>query len=1228
MLMKRSSYGERDYAFGQAMLTLRTTIGLTQAGLAEHLGVSRRAVVEWEAGSSYPKADHLKEAIVLGVQQQAFPAGREAEEIRAFWQAARQKLLLDESWLATLLSQQLPHLTLLAPLPVEQSSGIDHVLAPPSVGGPRVDWGDALAVPTFYGRERELAALAQWVVEERCRVVSVLGMGGIGKSALVVSAMHQLATHFQVVLFRSLRDAPSCEALLDECLQVLAPQPLDLSLASLELRISRLLEHLRSSRVLLVLDNLESLLEEGDVRGRLRPGYEGYGRLLRRVAETGHQSCLLLTSREKPAELRALEGSRSPVHALRLPGLEAAACEQLLAEHEVVGSPDEQARLVEGYAGNPLALQIVAETIADLFGGEIGPFLAQDTAVFGTIAELLDEQVARLSALEQTVLSWLAIVREPVTLEELRAMLVAPLPSVQVLEAVDGLRRRSLVERGQRPGSVTLQSVVLEYVTAELVAQAASEIEQGRLSRLIEHGLCQAQAKEYVRQTQARLLLAPLLARLQSASQGQADVEELLLSLLDQVRTWAEEAQGYGPANLVALLRVLRGDLRGLDLSRLALRGVHLQGVEMQDASLVEATLRDIVFTKTFNAIWSVAISPRGTFWAAGSSRGEVHVWRKEGYALHLAWQAHTDTVERALAFSPDERLLASGSWDGTIKLWDVEYGTLLWTGWHADIVESLAFAPNGQMIASCGDDATIRLWDARSGVNVQTITVQGGAVDCVAWSPDGTQLASGGFDGRIRVWELHGTQSATCVQTLSEHTHFVVGLAWSPDGAHLASGSCDRTVKVWDVASGYVCQTLSGHTDHVYATAWSPDGRTVASAGLDGTIWLWDVKRGSYRTALHGHTGHVYSIAFTPDSRSLLSGSEDRTLRVWDVESGQCVHIIQGYAVSLYDVAWSPDGTQLVSGGTDTLVTLWDVADRTPPRVLRGHSRVVQGVVWSPDGRLLASSGRDNAIRLWDPATGTCVQILQDPDYSDTLFWGVAWSPDGKLLASGSYIHGVQVWDMTTRSRRWVGRAHPTWARRVAWSPDSCRLASCGDDGTVRLWLATDGTVLQTLHGHCANVAAVTWSPDGTWLASGGVGRSKGELFLWEADSGKLMRVFEGLPDGVYAVAWNTRGDLLVSGESNGILRWWEAQSGKCLAMREGHQGAVHSLKISPDGRLLVSCGEDGTIKVWNVESTDLVRTLRRDRPYERLDITGIRGVTEAQKATLRALGAIENLS
>jgi len=136
--MKRSSYGERDDAFGRGMLTLRTTIGLTQAGLAERLGVSRRAVAEWEAGSSYPKAERLKQLIALGVQQQVFPAGREAEQVRALWKAAHQKVLLDELWLAELLSQQRPSPPFAAPQPVEQTSTRDQAVGQ-SAGGLRVD---------------------------------------------------------------------------------------------------------------------------------------------------------------------------------------------------------------------------------------------------------------------------------------------------------------------------------------------------------------------------------------------------------------------------------------------------------------------------------------------------------------------------------------------------------------------------------------------------------------------------------------------------------------------------------------------------------------------------------------------------------------------------------------------------------------------------------------------------------------------------------------------------------------------------------------------------------------------------------------------------------------------------------------------------------------------------------------------------------------------------------
>jgi len=1206
------------------MQMLRTSIGLTQAGLADLLGISRRAVAQWEAGSTYPKAEHLKQLIVLGVQQQAFPAGREAEEIRALWHAAHQKLLCDEAWLAALLGRTRPALTLLPPVPLEEPQRGEVSAAEPTPGR-RVDWGEALAVPSFYDREREVASLTQWVVQERCRVVSVLGMGGIGKSALAVSLMHRVAAHFEVVLWRSLRDAPGCSALLDDCLQVLSPQPLREVPASLERRLGLLLESLREERVLLVLDNLEVLLAEGEGTGHVRAGYEDYGRLLRQVAQTEHQSCLLLTSREKPRELVALEGSRTPVRSLRLDGLDARASEQLLVEKDVAGTTPERERLIERYGGNPLALKIVAQTIVELFGSEIAPFLEQGEVVFGGVRELLGEQFARLSAAEQTVLLWLAILREPVSIEELLAVLGTPLPRAQVLDAVEALRRRSLIERGHRRGSFTLQSVVLEYATARLIAEGADEIEQGKLSRLIEHGLELATAKEYVRQTQQRLIVAPLLAQMRRVYRGRAEVAEHLLALLDQLRERADYAQGYGPANVLALLRERWGHLRGVDLSQLVIRGASLQGVEMQDANLSGATLQDTVFTENFDASWTVAISRNGQYWAAASKRGEVRVWEGAGQTLQRIWQAHTDIVP-TIAFSPDGRTLASGSYDGSIKLWEVASGTLLWTGWHADSIYNVAFAPDGSLLASGGNDATVRLWDRQSGTHLQTLS-HPDPVYAITWSPDGRLLASGGLAGQIRVWEIQKTQLATCIQTLVGHTNWVIGLAFAPDGSTLASGSHDGTIKFWEVASGRVRQTLVGHTDRVLSVAWSPDGRILASGSRDQTIWLWDVEQGNARAALQGHTAEVYSLAFTPDSRSLFSGSDDGTLRLWDVANGQCVRIMQGYAVSLLDIDWSPDGTHLVSGGTDTLVIIWDVTGKMPPRVLRGHSWTVFGVGWSPDGSRLASSGWDMVIRLWDPATETCVQVLSDSD-DPTYFFGVAWSPDGERLASGTYMHGVLVWEVTAHRRRWVGRQLPTWIRCVAWSPDSTRLAGGGDDGSVYLWDAADGTLQQRLSGHHRVVTRVAWHSDGMRLASGGGGQGQGdsgELFVWDVQSGERVRAFAGHEGVVSAVTWGPSGELLVSGGSDGVLRWWEVHSGACGRVQKGHQGTIRSLKVSPDGSRLASCGDDGAIMLWDLHAGEHLRTLRRDRPYERLNITGIRGLTEAQKATLRALGAVE---
>jgi len=1205
--VKSYSYRERDYAFGQLVLTLRATIGLTQAGLADRLGVSRRAVAEWEAGLSYPKTERLKQLIELGMRASAFAAGREEEEIRALWKAAHQKVLLDEAWLHELLAPP-------ASVPLSPRAGTPAAPAAAEPAAfPRVDWAEALDTSRFAGREVEVAELSQWIVQERCRLVALVGMGGIGKSMLASYLGLRLAPHFEMVLWRSVRDAPACSELVADCITFFSEAPPASFPTSLEQRITQLLSRLQVHRCLLVLDNLETLLQSGDREGNYLPGYEGYGRLIGRLAESAHQSCVLLTSREKPREIEPLEGVRSPVRSLRLVGMDEQAARDLLSDKELSGTSLAWQGLVTTYAGNPLALKIVAQAVSDLFGGDLDRFLQEGELIFNGIRPVLRQQVGRLTPLEHQLLTWLAVLREWTELPALLQVLHPRVLRAQVLEALEALGRRSLLERGQQ-ASFGLQSVVMEYLTDVLGERLAEEIVLGDPQQLRRYPLEQAQAKDYVRQTQVRLLVHPLIERLRSELGTDALVEEHLLGLLAQFRAEDEALQGYGPANVISLLKELRGQLRGLNLSRLAIRGAYLQGVEMQDASLVGARLDEVVFTEAVDAVHSVAVSPDGRYIAAGSNSGQVRAWREEGRVAYLTMRGHSDRVG-AIAFSPEGDTLATASWDGTVRLWDVESSATIWTGrdHHAPVI-FLAISPTGKLVSG-GYDGTVYVWDLRTGTPLSRLHTQGGRIISFALSPDGWLLASGGLDA-VRLWDA---EEGTLLQELHGHRAPISTLAFAPLTSLLVSGSLDRVVKLWDVESGVCQRTLEGHTGAVSHLAWAPDGRTLASASLDTTIRLWDSKTGQCRHILQGHRDAVTSLAFLPVGDRLLSGSLDRTVRTWDVPSGQHLRTMAGYALAVLALSWSPDGRFVLSGSSEATLTLWDVAARTQVQVLRGHRQLVDAVAWSRTGNRIASAGSDQTVRIWETETGACTQILQG---HTARVSSVDWSADGRLLASGGYDGSVRIWDVQEGTSR-VGSQHAGPVNAVVWSPDGTRVASASEDGFVLILRATDGDLVRRFE-QGGRVSALAWSPNGEQLVSGVRDEEKGVLLLWDVQQGALVRTFEGHGGLIWGIDWSREQDLLVSAGADGTVRWWDPERGVNLATAQAHEAWARAVRVSPDGQTVASCGEDGLIQLWDMQSHQHLATLRAERPYERLDISHTRGLTNAQQAALRALGAV----
>jgi hypothetical protein len=426
----------------------------------------------------------------------------------------------------------------------------------------------------------------QWVLDERCRLVGMVGMGGIGKTSIAARLAQDVAPAFERVYWRGLRNAPPVGEWLAGVIAFLSDRRVTPPEGESN-QLAALLQLLRERPSLIVLDNFETMFEPGQVDSRYREDMTGYGSVLRAIGESSHQGCVIVTSREAPPEWTLLD-SRS-VRTLELSGLDVSDGQVLLAHKQLSGDQAEWTNLILRYGGNSLALKVVGETIRQVFGGEIGAFLSESStgAVFGGIRRLLAEQFERSSPLEQTVLRVLAVEREPVTVAELFTALGPRSGRGALVESIEALRRRSLAERAEIAGAAafTLQSVVLEYVTDRLVEAVTDEVARGEPAQLAEQPLIKAQAREYVRQSQERLIGEPILQRLK-LEYGAQGVEPLLLALLDGWRHVTRAEQGFGPGNIVNLLRLLRGDLRGLDLGGLTLRQAYLAGVAAQDLSL------------------------------------------------------------------------------------------------------------------------------------------------------------------------------------------------------------------------------------------------------------------------------------------------------------------------------------------------------------------------------------------------------------------------------------------------------------------------------------------------------------------------------------------------------------------------------------------------------------------------------------------------------------------
>lgn len=536
-----------------------------------------------------------------------------------------------------------------------------------------------------------------------------------------------------------------------------------------------------------------------------------------------------------------------------------------------------------------------------------------------------------------------------------------------------------------------------------------------------------------------------------------------------------------------------------------------------------------------------------------------------------MSFKGHQQAIY-SVAFSPDNSLVATGSFDHSIKLWDAKTGkeirTFAGATGHQNLVLNVAFSPSGESLASGGSDNFAKIWDVPVNAPVKEFVHPAG-VNAVAVSVDGKLVAGACKDGSIKLWTSADGKAAG---SLAGHPGGATAAAFSANGQLLATGGVDQNLRFWNPANAQQLAQIGAHAAGLTAVALHPNNTIAYSAGEDGFLKWWQLPAVAPR-ALPVHAGAVTALFHSADGNSVLTGGADKMVKLSNFANGQLVKDFAGAGAALQAVALSPNPTTAAAGGADGKLYLWSTADGKLLAQPQAHANGVTGLAFHPSQPILATVGADGLLKTW-ALPMSVARAIPTPD----RVLATVLSVDGKRLFTAGADKLVRSWTFATGALERQFAGHTGAVTALAVSADGNTLISAGADETIRIWNVANGAQIAQIGGHAGAINSLSLTAKGDLLVSAG---DDGAIKLWQLPIAAAKQFAH--PDAVNGFSLSADNNRLVTIGNDKQVRIWNLANGQMERSQTAGMGAISATAIAPDNSTIAIAGADKSLTVWN---------------------------------------------